>query len=165
MIRRALTLVALPMLLILKGCGRDDADDALRLASEASFDLVEDRFDEAFQKLEHAVILRPDVAEYHTGLGIAAVRLGRLAVATQQYESAERILSREAEDDPERVDDHVLILALLGRAEEAKQALSNGLARFPDSQTLQRLDSAHGSLLAGFSEFAITKVEPADAPE
>lgn len=162
---RSWSLLALAMILTLGGCGRGGFDEAARLASQASTDQAEGRFEEAFQKLEQAVILRPDVAEYHTGLGMVAVRLGAFDVAEEHYLSAEHLLAEQTQANPERIPDHVFCLALLGRPAEAMQVLTNGIARYPDLQNLQQLESSFDSLLAGVSEYAITNVEPVDASE
>jgi tetratricopeptide (TPR) repeat protein len=170
MVARFMLLVTVSCLPFLGACGHGAGDQAARLSAEGYRDMAGNRFEDAFQKLERAVDLRPDVADYHIGLGMAAARLGKMDVAEKQYVSAEGILAREAEHDPERVDDQVFILALLGRPAEARHALSNGLVRFPDSRTIQQLDGSRDSLLAvrelpEWRQYAITNVEPADAPE
>jgi len=166
MIARFMLLVTVSCLPFLGACGHRAEDQAAGLSEDANRDMAENRFEEAFQKLERAVDLRPGVADYHIGLGMAAARLGKMDVAAKEYASAESILAGEAEHDPERVDDHVLILALLGRPAEARHALSNGLVRFPDSRTIQQLDASRDSLLAvresaEWREYAITNVESA----
>jgi tetratricopeptide (TPR) repeat protein len=159
MISRLMLLVAVFCLAFLGACGHRAGDQAARLAAEASRDMVDHRFENAFQKMERAADLRPDVAEYHVGLGMAAARLGIMDVAAKQYASAEGILARQAEHDPERVDDYAMVVALLGRTEEAKGILTEGLRRFPDSPNLQKAVSAPDAILTGTRQYSIRDVE------
>jgi tetratricopeptide (TPR) repeat protein len=145
----------------LAGCANRASDQAARLAAEASHDMVEHRFDDAFHKFEKAAALRPDVAEYHVGSGMAAVKIGELEVATTHYLAAEAILSVQSARDPERVDDHAMVVALLGRGEEAKRILKDGVQRFPDAEMLQKLAGAEVSFLDELRQYS---VEPSDPP-
>jgi len=120
MVDRLMLLVTVLCLAFLGACGHRAGDQAARLAADANWDMAEHKFQDAFQNMEQAADLGPDVTEYHVGLGMAAVRLGRTDVAAKQYGSAEGILAREAEHDPERVDDYAMVVALLGRTEEAR---------------------------------------------
>jgi hypothetical protein len=78
---------------------------------------------------------------------MAAVQLEKLEIAARHYLSAQAILSVQSQNDPERVDDHAMVVALLGRPEEAKRILKNGAQRFPDAEMLQKLAGAHLSFL------------------
>ncbi len=145
----------------LAGCTNRTSDQAARLAADASHYMVERRFDDAFQKFEKAAALCPDVAEYHVGAGMAAVKIGELEVAARHYLAAEVILSVQSTRDPERVDDHAMVVALLGRPEEAKRILKDGVQRFPESEMLQKLAGAEVSFLEELRQYSI---EPSDPP-
>jgi Flp pilus assembly protein TadD len=137
------------------GCAKPGSDQVAQLAAEASHDMIENRFEAAFYKLQEAAASRPDVAEYHVGAGMAAVRLGKLEVAARHYLAAEAILSVQSAGDPERVDDHAMVVALLGRPEEAKRILKDGAQRFPDAEMLQKLAESPGSFLDDLRQYSV----------
>ncbi len=114
-------------------------------------------YSEAFKHLDEAVRLRPDVAEYQMSLGMAAIKTGDKATATVHYETARRILAREAETDPDRVDDYAMVMTLLAQQESARDVIQDGLKRFPESENLKALSGATDQLLKTWSEFSIGK--------
>jgi hypothetical protein len=133
-------------------------DPAARLSAEASWDMVEGRFDDALKKMQQAVAIRSDVAEYHVGCGMAAARLGKMKLAAEHYASAEAIFAPQAEKDPNGVLSHAFVAALMGSPEKATMILSTGIQRFPDSDLLKRVGASADSIFND-SEFQLMTIK------
>ena len=128
-------------------CACTDAKEAAKLASSASADLNAAQFSDALRKLERASELQPDVAEYHVGAGMAALKLDMSDLAERHLRSAERILATEATKDPDRVGDYAMVLAFLGRRGDANKAIRSGSERFPDADNLVKLGTDSDKIL------------------
>jgi Flp pilus assembly protein TadD len=139
------------------GCNQPPADRAAELARTASHEMNAGKYSEAFEHLEEAVILKPKVADYHVGLGMAAIKLGNKDAANEHYVKARLILSREAETDPDRVDDYAMIMTLLAQPETARDIIRDGSKRFPDSETLKTLSASPERFVEAWTEFVIGK--------
>jgi tetratricopeptide (TPR) repeat protein len=99
---------------------------AAELARAASLDMNANNFKEALAKLQRASQLRPDVVEYHVGMGMAAGKLRMRELAEIHLRAAESLLSAQAATDPKRVIDHAIVLALLGQTDEARKVFNAG---------------------------------------
>ena len=147
------------LLVTANSCRKQDGTEAAQLASFGSVALQKGEWQQAYDLLARASALRPSVAEYHTGAGMAAVKLGRTDVAERHYDTAAQILAKQAMTDPERVDDYALLLGLLGRHEEATTVLKDGAERFPDAQMLEQLAKTPDPFAEAVSEYGIKKTE------
>lgn len=143
---------------------RNNTKLAGKLASEGSFAMNDGDFEGAFQKMERASIVKPNVAEYHVGAGMAAIKLSKLNDAIRHYQSADQILSVQSASDPERVDDHALVLFLLERDQQALDVIQSGIKRFPESAMLKRLATNTNSFAEMAQEFGIRNTEPPLSP-
>ncbi|MDX1681587.1 MAG: hypothetical protein R3336_00570, partial [Phycisphaeraceae bacterium] len=95
---RFLTLLLLSLTLALTvGCAQDDADRATDLAAEAAQAQQAGNLVESFQKMQRAVELQPQVADYHISLGMNAMELGREEAAAESYAAAERLFAAKVD--------------------------------------------------------------------
>ncbi|NLX24593.1 MAG: hypothetical protein GXY61_01340 [Lentisphaerae bacterium] len=146
------------MLATANSCRKQDDTEAAQLASFASVALQKGEWQQAYDQLVRASALRPSVAEYQTGAGMAAVKLGRMDVAETHYDTAAQILAKQAMDDPERFCDYALLLGLLGRYEEAITVLKDRPERFLDAQMLQPLAKEPDMIEEMVSEYGIEEM-------
>lgn len=128
------------------GCGRDkkitdlQRKEAAHLASEAEFAVTLRDFARAESVLTKVVELCPDTGAYWVSLGSARMRLGNRSRAKASYESA--LSAYEAEAKREKTDiepwlAQVSVLALLGRADDARALLDKMAKRFPENRTVR----------------------------
>lgn len=153
-------LTAICCLPILFGCARDPSYEAARLAAASYRDMAAGKFRDAWTSFQQAVDLRPDVVQYRVGAGKAAAKLGNEAEAAKQYSAAEQILARESQQPAQDVQDHAIVLVLLGRSAEATRVLKEGAERFPGDGNLRYLASHPASFIAGLREYSVGSVEP-----
>lgn len=156
---RPTILAAICCLPIVFGCANRASDEAAQIAAAGSRYMAAGQFSDAYSKFQQAAELRPEVAEYHVGAGMAAAKLGKKEEAAKQYGGAEQILARQAQHDPERVDDEAMVLVLLGRTADATGELKAGAKRFPNSRKLERLASDPASFIAGLRPYSVGSVE------
>ena len=163
---RFLTLLLLSLTLALTvGCAQDDADRATDLAAEAAQAQQAGNLVESFQKMQRAVELQPQVADYHISLGMNAMELGREEAAAESYAAAERLFAAKVDKSPQHVANHAMTLVLLGRPEDARKAIAKGLERFPEAQDLRKLYEDRERLIEGTQKYAIGgKPEPEEVP-
>ncbi len=119
----------------------DLKNEAQRLASKASWLINEGNYVDAIPLLLEASKLRPMCAEYHVGLGMACVKTEDYKTAEDRYKKALTILLEQSNDDPERIDDLVMVLIYLKRDEEAYSTIKQAQNRFDDNQTISVLAS------------------------
>ena len=101
----------------LRTLGAAEARAAASLASEA---LAAGNYSLAEEHAAKATALRPQVAEYWTGLGMAEAAQGKKEAAIQHYEKALLLLNKE---ERQRYLDQAMLLAYLGRIDDAQTAL------------------------------------------
>jgi len=107
-------------LLLLASCNdkSDTSVEAQKSASLASHAFSAKNYAQAELLLSEATKLRPDVPEYWTGLGMAEAIQGKKNKAVRSYEKALELLKNE---DQQRYLDQAMLLAYLGRKEEAEE--------------------------------------------
>lgn len=136
------------------GC-TSEKDLAQEYANSASQYLNEAKFDEARNMLLKASVLRPDVSSYHVGIAFASVKLRDYANAKERYEIALKLIQNESISDPQRVDDHLMLLVLLDREDEARKLLREKMKVYPEEQSLRMLYKNFDDFVHGFSEWKI----------
>lgn len=115
--------------------------EAANLVSEADFALTLRDFARAEPLLERATKLAPDTGEYWVSLGIARRRQGNSSGAKAAYQGALDAY-REAYDADEKrtaaMIQEVYVLALLGRADDARKALDRARERAPEDRGIRQ---------------------------
>lgn len=135
--------------------------EAATLASEAQFAVQLRDHARAEGLLAKAVELCPDDGIYWVNLGSARIRLGNKSGAKDAYVGAEKALRDAAEEkktDAEPWLQRVYVLALLGRADEARSVLKEAAQKFPDNRNVRAfVDGQFDRMLADpkFKELAI----------
>jgi Flp pilus assembly protein TadD len=114
--------------------------EAANLVSEAQFALTLRDFARAEPLFDKATKLCPDTGEYWINLGVTRRRLGNKSGAKSAYEGALNAY-REARDyNPKQSEPYlqeVYVLALLGRVDDARQALQKAQKNFPDDRAVR----------------------------
>ena len=128
-------------LLMVPGCAKKkveisslDRKKAEAFVSEAQFALTIKDYARAEGLYAQATAVCPDTGGYWVGLGSVRMRLGQRDAAKSAYNSALRAYEetlREKKDDTDAAVQHVYVLALLGRVDDAKAALAKLPAQFP----------------------------------
>ena len=128
-------IVIIALGLSLTGCGPSPGE----LAAEASRAMADGNPQQAVNLLQQAVEQRPDVAEFHVGLGMAYEQTGNQPAAESAYEQA-LILLKQQQAEPGHDEQDMLntmfVLHLLGRDEEVRQRLQAARQQFPESRAL-----------------------------
>ena len=137
------------------GCKKDNIQKAQSLASKASFLMNEGKQTEALILLKEASSLRPMCAEYHVSIAMASVKIKDYTTANDEYLKALPILQEQSQEDPERVDDLIMVLVCLNRNEEANTTLNAAKQRFKDNRSISMLADNYSELIDGFAEFKI----------
>ena len=106
-------------------------------AAAASRALRSGDFAKAKEHARRALDRKPGVVEHRIALAMAEAALGNEARARRHYRKAEAALGRA--EGPDGVDDHAMVLALLGHPERAKRVLKQGAESFPDDKPLGSL--------------------------
>lgn len=156
MTKRILTILIL-VTITGKGCSPKlkTSDRAAKLASEASLLMSKDDFAGAKPKLIMASELDPECAEYHVGAAICAVKLGDSVLARKHYANARNILAKQTNDNPERVDDYLMLLICLGEKDEAKKQLKKSEKQFPQNLTIKAFAESFDTIADGLTEFRV----------
>lgn len=118
-----------------------DRKEAAHVATEAQFALTLRDWARAEGLLSKAVQLSPE-ADYFMVLGTARVRLGNRGGAKEAYERALRLFEDDAARDEKRVEpwlNQVTVLALLGRADDARAVLNKAAKRYPNDSRIKSL--------------------------
>ena len=142
---------------MLCGCASKSKQHAASLAAEASRLMAGQQYEEARDKLRLASDIRPECVEYHVGIAMCSVRLKDNLTALTQYAKAERLLEGQARQDPERVDDYLMVLLCQNRDEKASAELTNAKERFPDNKTVKMLSEGYAQFAKGMSDLRVTK--------
>ncbi len=148
MTKRVLTIVALVALVAGAGCKPRAKEitslqrkEALSLVSEAKFALSVRDVARAEATLTRAAALAPDVGDTWLELGRCRVKLGHRGTAKDAYKAAladyENDAARDAALRAPAVLRQIYVLALLGRADEARALLAKTLKNLPDQRDLK----------------------------
>lgn len=151
------------------GCGAKkeisdrDRTEAQMLVSEAQFAATLKDWARAEGLLARATELVPDTGDLWVNLGMARMRLGQRDGAKAAYRSALRAFEAAAKEakagDVGPWIQQVTTLALLGRADDARERMEEIQRRFPDSRVVQKFaaDKALDRMLAdaAFKEVAL----------
>jgi tetratricopeptide (TPR) repeat protein len=139
--KRALFPVLAALLLAGLGCGPSKSKEvsslqrkeAATLVSEAEFALSVRDLPRAEGLYAKAAALCPDEGEYWLALGSVRVKQGNRGAARGAYKSALAAYEKASADgkDTQPVLQHIYVLALLGRADEARTALDRAQKKFP----------------------------------
>lgn len=129
--KKILTLISI---ITLVSCGKQKTAQAW--AVEAGALMAEEKFAEAIPFMKKASSLNPDCAEYHVGIAMSCIMIKDYEIAKAEYLNALPILKKQSQNDPERIDDLVILLTWLNRDEEAKIILSNAKKKFPSNKTV-----------------------------
>lgn len=130
---------------LLGACGRPQVTtlqrkEAAHLASEAQFAVTLRDYARAEPLLAKAVAICPDTPEYWLTLGTVRRRMDNRSGAKSAYERA-LDTSRDAYDrDPKNSEpllQQVYVLALLGRMDDARDALAKAQKKHPDDRTVR----------------------------
>lgn len=137
-------------LLALAGCKPKDQvpeitdlqrKEAANLVSEAQFAITLRDYSRAEPLLEKAAKLAPDTGEYWLNLGVIRRKQGNTSGAKSAYEqalSAFRARFKKEPKDSGALLQQVQVLALLGRIDDARDALENGRKKAPDDRMIRQ---------------------------
>ncbi len=114
-------------------------DEAVVIASKASYAMSDGNIYEARRLFQKATELRPEVFEYRVALAGLLRDMEGKEQASPHYVKALEIIEVESQQNHERVDEHIMLLVELGRQDEAKELLNERRERFPDSETVRLL--------------------------
>jgi tetratricopeptide (TPR) repeat protein len=167
--KRLFLLLVAAALLLAAGCKPKPKEistlqrkEAANLVSEANFAVTLHDYARAEPLFEKAAKLCPDTGDYWVGLGITRRRQGDTSGAKDAYKSALAAYRDAAElkpDDSAPRLQEIYVLALLGRADDARAALERARKKLPASRDLREFDESHqlDRLLAdsGFKEIAL----------
>ncbi len=143
---RPLALFSLVAVTALAGCGGTkeatplQKKEAAHLFSEAQFSAGLRDFAAAEPLLAKATELHPGHGPYWAELGTVRRRLGNNSGAKQAYQKsldAFKAAAKKDPKDPELVLQQVYVLALLGRADDARATLERALNEIPDDRALK----------------------------
>jgi tetratricopeptide (TPR) repeat protein len=148
MVSRLLLTVCAAALLAVAGCKPHAKEitslqrkEAASLASEAQFALSVRDVARAEASLAKAAALCPDTGDYWLELGRCRVRLGQRGTAKDAYKSAldayEGDAGRDAALRTPSTLRQVYVLALLGRADDARALLAQAQKQSPDDRDLR----------------------------
>jgi len=115
--------------------------EAANLVSEAQFAVTMRDYARAEPLFAKAAKLCPDTGEYWLGLGMSRRRLGDKSGAKSAYEEALAAFRDNFDHDSKNADallQQVSVLALLGRADEARSALEVAQKKHPENGALRR---------------------------
>jgi len=149
------TILFLIVVLSLTGCKKDNRQKAQSLASEASFLMNEGKQTEALILLKEASGLMPMCAEYHVSIAMASVKIKDYTTARDEYLKALPILQEQSQEDPERVDDLIMVLVCLNRIQEANTVLNAAKQRFKGNRTISMLADNYSEFIESISELQI----------
>lgn len=113
---------------------------AANLVSEGQFALTLRDYARAEPLFEQAAKLCPDNGDYWVNLGVTRRRQGNSSGAKAAYEKARSAYHDAFEIDPKQSDallQEVYTLALLGRADDARKALTKAQERLPDNRAIK----------------------------
>ena len=125
---------------------------AQELAREASSAMQASNYAVAKELMLEAVSLRPDVVEYQVGVAMAALEQQEPETARAHWELALVLIAPQSDVDPEKVDDHVMILVALGREAEARSLIQDAYQKFSDSEAMQALYLNREEFITGLKE-------------
>lgn len=139
------------------GCGNNEnLAEAESLSAQASVYMADGEYEKALPLVRKAIRLRPQCAEYHVAAAMASVKTNDDMAAYRDYEKAQQILQDEAREDPERLDDLVMILLCMNRDEEAEKIFKNAKKELEGNYSIMKIQSV-SELREMFSEFKIDK--------
>lgn len=129
------------------GCGRKakeisdlERKQAANLVSEAEFAVTLRDYARAEPLFTKAAELAPDNGEYWVNLGVVRARQGNKAAAKKAYEEALTVyrdaIKEDATDAEARLQE-VYVLALLGRADDARKALEKAGKEQPADRSVR----------------------------
>ncbi|HVS53378.1 MAG TPA: tetratricopeptide repeat protein [Opitutaceae bacterium] len=134
------------------GCGAKkkeiaslDRKKAAAAVSEAEFALTVREYQRAEGLYAQAAALCPDTGDYWVSLGSTRMKLGQRDGAKSAYKSALAAYedaARQDKTDPAPVIQQMTVLALLGRADDARSLLEKLPARFPDNRQVKNFVEA-----------------------
>ncbi len=152
-----LFLILLFIIFTLIGCKNDSIKQAQLLASKASILSVEGKHTDAIPLLEEASRLRPMCVEYHVGIAIESVKTENYTMAQDRYKKALAILQEQSKEDPERIDDLIIVLICLNRDEDAANVLNEAKSRFKENTTIAMLSNNYTEIVSNLREWRIKK--------
>jgi tetratricopeptide (TPR) repeat protein len=136
--------------------------EAATLVGEAQFALTLRDNARAEPLLEKAAKLCPDRGDYWLGLGVTRKKLGNPSGAKAAYENARDAFHEAYALQPRNIDalmQEIHVLALLGKADEARKILAKARKKDPTNSQLKSIeeDKVIDDLLAdpGFKEVAL----------
>lgn len=151
------------------GCSRKQPEvselqrkEAAHLFSEAEFAITLRDWARAESVLSRVVQLAPDTGVYWINLGVARMRLDHRNGAREAYQKALRVFEAEAARearDPDPWLQQIHLLALLGRADDARKLQEKMAKRFPNDRNVlsfiqgRQLDAMLGD--PAFKEMAL----------
>ena len=94
-------------------------------------------------------------AEYHVSIAMASIKVEDYKTAQDEYLKALPILQEQSQEDPERVDDLIIVLVCLHRNEEANTVLNDAKQRFKGNRSISMLADNYSEFIEGISEFQI----------
>jgi len=113
---------------------------AANLASEAQFAITLRDFARAEPLLDKAAQLCPDVPDAWLQLAAVRVKMGEKARARPAYEAGLKALRAAYAEDPKLFEprlQEVYVLALLGRVDDARDALTKAQKALPDNRQIR----------------------------
>ena len=146
------TILFLLVVLSVTGCKKDNRQKAQSLSSEASRLMNEGKLTEAIIMFKEASSLRPMCAEYHVSIAMASVKVKDYTTARDEYLKALPILQEQSQEDPERVDDLIMVLVCLNRNQEANTVLNAAKQRFKGNRTISMLADNYSEFIEAFAE-------------
>lgn len=149
------SVILLLAVLVITGCKGDTEREAKALASRASALMNEGKYTKAIPLLEKASNMRPICAEYHVGLARSYVQVEDYTKARDRYERSLPILRQQALDDPERVDDLVMVLIGLNKDQEAAKILEEAVNRYQGNATLSMLSADYAEFVDSLSKYRV----------
>jgi len=117
--------------------------EAANLVSEAQFAVTLRDYARAEPLFEKAANLCPDTGDYWVDLGVVRRRLDNKSGAKAAYKEALGAFRDAAELDPNQSDamlQEINVLLLLGRVDEARDALQQARKKLPDDRALRNFD-------------------------
>lgn len=143
-VRRSFFLLLVLSAILTAGCGRKEITslqrkEAANLASEAQFALTLRDYARAEPLLTKAVALVPDAPELWQSLGAVRRRLGNQGGAKTAYGQMLDSARDQYKADPKKTDalfQQIYALALLGRVDDARDALAKAQKNHPDDRAI-----------------------------
>ena len=146
----------------------DTQADAQALANRANEAMVEENWEEANRLLDRALELAADAPELWVGSAFTLLRLDKVEVARERYETALELYLQRVEADPDNAGLIMNVgytLVLLNRRDEAIEYLHAAAERNPNQPMFRSFEDIVEGLEANFSEFIVPEAEAEEATE